>query len=576
MDESITAQSIVADRVVYLLAGDSVCVVLENVRSPFDIHLKIALSILKGIRRHNDRCAEEQPDGERGELNDSRRFEVCIGLNSGEDIHYVDITGGQNYAGEVINMAARIMGVADPRQILVGEAVYASLHADDLYAGSFTPYKATFKHAVSRMVYQFTPQDKHEGLDTSPPSSLAPGKPPNLSGLKQYDSRSDAELKQEIITAVENATQRVWLLGVALADEINLIHDLRKKLDLKFEHADVKILLLDALRSPAIFRALLEAQSNHEQLNNLINEKRPKPRPSEPEMKPYPGEPFFSTDIYYSFVDTFHALMQAKEYRPEYKKAIRYYAHTPVCWLLVMDDTAYYQPYTFGQRENPGKPSVGDQMPVYRVRKSENPETFSVLEDHFSKLWLTSDSDLFHIGARIADRERLVYLAFKTRDYWFGTVGAVLRQGKDERAYPRQLCTSHGNIVSVEWTGRDGEGEEKTFKIGGVIRDFSWVSLRLVLAEKIFPEAGTVVRLEIIPAKPAVLAANTSSANCSGRPTACSRSCGPKRSARKLLLRCGRSSGNLLRVERYPSRVVYAEFSAAAFVIMCCRLQGKN
>jgi len=51
-----------------------------------------------------------------------------------------------------------------------------------------------------------------------------------------------------------------------------------------------------------------------------------------------------------------------------------------------------YQPYTFGV----GLCSelIGDQLPIFEFRATDQAHTFEVLCDHFEKLWLTSDVDM--------------------------------------------------------------------------------------------------------------------------------------------------------------------------------------
>lgn len=481
-----------ADHVVYLPTGDGMCIALVKISAPFDIHLRVALSILESLARHNEGIPAE----------DERRFDVRIGINAGEDILFKDINDKDNLAGAVINKAARVMGLAGPRQILVSESVYKDLHPDNTYAGSFAEYEATVKHGVEEIVYQFA-EEGRVGLDTGPPAGLA-------HVIKRYDSRGDRKLKREICGRVEGARRRVWLLGVALADEVNLNLDLLRSLHSKVgaPGMDVKILLLDALRSPALFRAFLESHAGSPGFEDLVGRQRKRPRPDDEDQGL--GDPYYTQPIYSSFMHTHTAMWIAmRDINPAYGQAVRYHGHTPVCWLVVTDDTAYYQPYTFGRKATADRQTltIGNQMPVFKIQREADEGTFSVLEDHFRKLWLTSDSDLFHMGARIADRDRQLYLIFKKRHYWFKTVGAVLRNGKDKRQYPRQPCTSTGNVATVKWRARGADGAEEAAEVWGEIVDFSWVSVRLALSEKNFPAVGAVVRLELTATKPAVLAA---------------------------------------------------------------------
>jgi hypothetical protein len=260
---------------------------------------------------------------------------------------------------------------------------------------------------------------------------------------------------------------------------------------------DVRVLLLDALRSPAVFRAFLEGQTQTRQFKEMAERERTRRR-SRDSAKPL-KDPYFLQTIYSTFERTLKALWEEMQGNPAYRMAVRYYAHTPLCWLVIADDTAYYQPYTFGRKEGASRSdaksrTVGDQMPVFKIQREANADTFGVLEDHFRKLWLTSDTDLFQMGARNGDRDEQLYLIFRLRQYWFKSAGAVLRMGKDRRAYPRQPCTSVGSIVTIEWK----DGKNRKVEVGAKIIDYSWVGTRLSLYENKLPKKGVTVYLKII------------------------------------------------------------------------------
>src|SRR5919206_908239 len=99
------------DKRLCLPTGDGMCIVFINNNEP-DIHLRVALSILKGVAEHNSTA-------ERKEL----EFEVRVGVNSHTDNLVTDVTGHDNIVGIGINTAFRIMDLADGKQILAGQAV---------------------------------------------------------------------------------------------------------------------------------------------------------------------------------------------------------------------------------------------------------------------------------------------------------------------------------------------------------------------------------------------------------------------------------------------------------------------
>src|SRR4051812_10224700 len=62
------------DKVMFIPAGDGICVALLNTESPYDIHLSVALRIIEKINRHNETAKNEM-----------RKFQVRIGINSNTD-----------------------------------------------------------------------------------------------------------------------------------------------------------------------------------------------------------------------------------------------------------------------------------------------------------------------------------------------------------------------------------------------------------------------------------------------------------------------------------------------------------
>jgi len=154
---SVTENGVPKDKVIFLPTGDGMCIALLNIESPFDIHLLVALGIVRRIHRHSEKTQD-----------DMRKFQIRIGLKANTDNLVVDINGRRNVAGAGISFASRVMDMADGNQILVGESVFDVLRHREKYMSAFKEYKATVKHGVEISVYQFI-GGGHVGLNTRPP-----------------------------------------------------------------------------------------------------------------------------------------------------------------------------------------------------------------------------------------------------------------------------------------------------------------------------------------------------------------------------------------------------------------------
>ncbi len=88
------------DKLILLPTGDGMCIAMLNVESPYDIHLLIALDIVRKVHEHNELIKNEM-----------RKFQVRIGLNANTDNLVTDINGNRNIAGAGISMASRVMNM---------------------------------------------------------------------------------------------------------------------------------------------------------------------------------------------------------------------------------------------------------------------------------------------------------------------------------------------------------------------------------------------------------------------------------------------------------------------------------
>ncbi|MDQ4121470.1 MAG: adenylate/guanylate cyclase domain-containing protein [Acidobacteriota bacterium] len=145
--------------------GDGMCISLIGSNLPFDIHIQTALGILEALDKHN-----------RETENQTRSFQIRIGINQNTDILVTDINNKKNIAGSGINKAARIMDKADGGQILVSETVFEELSSSETYSDKFKRFSATVKHNISFPVHQYI-GDNHMGLNKETPSAWVKSEP---------------------------------------------------------------------------------------------------------------------------------------------------------------------------------------------------------------------------------------------------------------------------------------------------------------------------------------------------------------------------------------------------------------
>lgn len=152
---------IISDSRILLPTGDGICIALLGAANDLHLHLRLALRILTRLHAYNA-----------GQPSEQRRFRLRIGINQNIDNLVTDINGRPNVAGAGVNVAQRIMSVADGNQIMVAATVFDNLRYRERYTSDFREYKATVKHAVQLAVYQYI--GTSEGLDTQVPRAFSP------------------------------------------------------------------------------------------------------------------------------------------------------------------------------------------------------------------------------------------------------------------------------------------------------------------------------------------------------------------------------------------------------------------
>jgi formylglycine-generating enzyme required for sulfatase activity/class 3 adenylate cyclase len=143
------------ENVILLPIGDGAAVAF-----PFaelhDAHLVFATSLLKAIRARS-LAADCTRFGRQGWCDCHDAMKVRIGVSEGKLIVYKDLNDNFNVAGTTVNLASRVMGVADVNQILFSEDAYRQI--TEMISGAeqrFVAYKGVVvKHGLTLTVYQY-------------------------------------------------------------------------------------------------------------------------------------------------------------------------------------------------------------------------------------------------------------------------------------------------------------------------------------------------------------------------------------------------------------------------------------
>lgn len=218
--------------VICLPAGDGAAIVF-----PFDglhdIHLQFAKDILKKVHEHNSSSQCEKFDVN-GWCNCHNNFNLTVGVSEGKGIIYRDVNNNYNVAGNVINLAARVMGVAEKNQIMLSEEAYTQLvdmvddpHLDEKFT-SF--HNVRIKHGLKISVYQYT--DKECGfINCEPPGELEMAQQARdvatsmrNAGFPMPDMEQLADIDQKKMT---NALKQMGAMFETAIDQSPLINEMK-------------------------------------------------------------------------------------------------------------------------------------------------------------------------------------------------------------------------------------------------------------------------------------------------------------------------------------------------------------
>lgn len=105
--------------------GDGLYVALLAPPEKYDLHLRLAVEILRKLGEYNEHVGRPE------------KFDLRIGIDDCMDDLAPDINNKVNVVGDGANIASRIMGLADGGQILVSESVHRQLFKRQQYENKF-------------------------------------------------------------------------------------------------------------------------------------------------------------------------------------------------------------------------------------------------------------------------------------------------------------------------------------------------------------------------------------------------------------------------------------------------------
>lgn len=185
------------DEVLFNPIGDGLYIALLTPPDRFDIHLQLALEILRKLSEHNQ------------QMGGAQQFQLRIGIDECPDNLIKDINGRPNVAGVGANMGSRIMDLADGGQILVSHVVHNHLHMRQQYEGKFRELPvAEVKHGIKVKAFQYT-DETALGLNCE-----LPGKSRDATGpveIAMDINRPPAVLQRNDESAAEQASKDVLI-----------------------------------------------------------------------------------------------------------------------------------------------------------------------------------------------------------------------------------------------------------------------------------------------------------------------------------------------------------------------------
>jgi hypothetical protein len=297
-----------------------------------------------------------------------------------------------------------------------------------------------------------------------------------------YESRAEVwkQLAEGPWSLLAERPSKVWAIGISLSADFHLERFLVELI--KRKPKETRILLLDALTSTAVFRDCLES-SRKDVLDGIA--KKDKHR-------------YFAHNVYEQFRKSLNLFVGQTRFK-QFENSVRFYRHTPVCWMVRVDDVLFFQPYTFGSsRQYDEARTIGCDMPIFRIDRKQSDKAFHILADHFNKLWSTSDGSVHSTDDRDNCKDEIVSSIFAQRGDWLRSVCDALYETKlvdgmrqDRRTEARGLGTDMCGRFAFHCNG---------VAVDGGVADYTHASIALWVAGNTpCPMNNAVIRAQYLP-----------------------------------------------------------------------------
>lgn len=218
--------------IIKIPTGDGLAVIFsfEGIQS---IHLDFARMLLEKVYEHNinNDCGRFK---DQGWCNCHDNFNLRIGLSEGKGIIYKDLNGNYNVAGNVINIASRVMSLGDYNSIILTEEAYKNIidmTSDTTLEDDFEFYEEIkIKHGMKLNIYQYRP--KCDYINNKTPKKIS-----EQLAMKAFRKEFSSILP--IPPEIENDEEKIKMMN-KMADGMKMMQSIIQNFGMQKAFKDIK------------------------------------------------------------------------------------------------------------------------------------------------------------------------------------------------------------------------------------------------------------------------------------------------------------------------------------------------